>query len=721
MLNFSNLYITSLHLIKYCLTISVIFFIVLPAYAEKRIFIIPFESKSNDEKVKLLSTGLTDILTNTLSITDELIIPESEQFEFARKELNIEKLKAENPEIFKKLGSLINADEFIKGELSKNENKFQINIHFINGKTGKKLRSGAIIDKDFFELAKKLVYEIISQEKLAFSDIQKQNIEKILNPTKDFKSYNFYLKGKIATNSLSLEGYKEAIKYFEQAIAHDKKFSQALAEKAQTQALLALYLKLDGYFAEALIKDAEKNALEALKQNINLIKANKALSILYNLNNQPEKGQSEAKKVLELNPNDSFANFLLWLNKEKSWENLDTDNLLFKTALKLNPYLFPAHILKGYINSKKNLDEAIANYKIPLKLNPGFTLIYNQLGNLYYENKRKEEALIQFNNALKISPDSFSAHKGLGSIYLETEDYQNAEQHFTEALKYRNDSYCHYSLAVIYNLQGKDPEAIKEYQEAAKLSPEDPKYHSGLGLAYYHQNKFDEAVEEYKKSLALIPQLAFTRVNLGLAYYRQKKAEEGITEIKEVIRVKPGFSYAHYNLGIIYEDQSKMAEAINEYQEAIKANPEYALAHNNLGIIYQKQGKTEEALNEFTEAIKSNSGLINAYFNIGKVHQYSKKYQEAIAAYKLAIKLSPGYKMAISELANVYLALGEENIKNKKPEEAIANYKEGIKIKPNDERVYISLGKVYLLLGKKREAENAFKKACDFGNKKACK
>lgn len=127
-------------------------------------------------------------------------------------------------------------------------------------------------------------------------------------------------------------------------------------------------------------------------------------------------------------------------------------------------------------------EQAIAQYREALRINPEFELARNNLGNAFMREGRTDEAIAEFREALKIDPHNGEAHDNLGI-----------------------------ALASVGNLDG----AIAEYRESVRIDPTVAARHYNLSNSLYQKGEAEEALAEAKQSAQLRPQNTLYQSNLA--------------------------------------------------------------------------------------------------------------------------------------------------------------------------------------------------------------
>ena len=81
------------------------------------------------------------------------------------------------------------------------------------------------------------------------------------------------------------------------------------------------------------------------------------------------------------------------------------------------------------------LDLAKKNYEAAMKLDPKFPQAVNNLGTIYYAERRYSKALKYYHKALKLDQDSASIWVNLGSGYFAKHDMKHAAMAYDKALE----------------------------------------------------------------------------------------------------------------------------------------------------------------------------------------------------------------------------------------------------------------------------------------------
>lgn len=640
--------------------------IAIPALAEKKISVLPFEVLTQKEDIKQFGIGTMDTLTSALSNVPDFIMIDRGQLNAVLKEQAFQKSGFSENKNSTEIGKILGADILVLGSIQYFENEYRINAHFTEVKTGKILKTVLVTGNNIFKLQDQLASEIIKQQEIKITNQQEQSIKNITQATDNVSAYDYYIKGKTSYFLGTIDDYKQAINYFDKALEIDKNYTLALAAKASSQAQLSNEYRLSGLDNNDLFTEAEKNAKMALGQNENLNEVHLALANIYLSKEDYVNSKTEIEKALKINPNDASSYTLLWVIESfQNRKNVDFESPLLAKSLELNPNLVATRIFLslGYLKSTELEKSNIEARKI-IEISPNNTYGHYMLGNNYLAQGKFDEALKELNKALELNPKNVIALSGLGSFYL---------------------------------VQGQFDEAIELAQKSIKISDTNPGNHYILGMGYFGKDRIDEALTEIQYAIKNYP--AFNN-----------------------------YSSVHNVLGKIFEKQGKFDEAIDAFKSSIKVSKgdkesEFYndSSYYHLGILNNKKGNYEEAV-RFYKNIKGlliekstlNKKLTESLFSWGLNLYQNNKIAESIEVYKEALKISPDNN-------EIHLNLGVAYYYNKEIDNAISEYTKAINLKPENSDAHFNLAIAYQLQSKNDLSEIEFKKSCELGMKSACK
>jgi tetratricopeptide (TPR) repeat protein len=202
------------------------------------------------------------------------------------------------------------------------------------------------------------------------------------------EAYELYLKGRFYINKRTWPELTQSTKYFQQCIDEDPGFALAYAGLA------------DSYLANSIASPQEFDP----------------------------RAKAAATRALELDDDLAEAHAVLGAVKadfEFDWPGAEQE---FKRAIELDPNDADAHYRYSfnYLTPLGKSDQAIAEMKKALDLDPFSRIDNTVLGLAYFYGGRNEEGLKQFQKAIELNPDFFVTYYHLAWLYAQLGQYADA-------------------------------------------------------------------------------------------------------------------------------------------------------------------------------------------------------------------------------------------------------------------------------------------------------
>jgi TolB-like protein/Tfp pilus assembly protein PilF len=372
--------------------------------------VLPLENRSHDPEQDYFADGMTDeLITELAKLNAVRVISRTSVMRFKNTDKSM-------PEIARSL----NVDAVVEGSVQRVGDRVKINARLLQARTDQELWARSY-ERDLSDVLG-LQHEVA--EAIAGS------IEVTLAPASgsrklhsvDPEAHEAYLKGLYYWNKRTPEGLKRALQYFQQAIDKDPNYALAYAGLSYAYA-----------FAPELGLPSQ---------------------------NAKEKQKAAALKAVALDDSLPEAHTSLAAALEDEWNWIGAE-IQYKRAIELNPnYATARHWHSIYLSTLSRHEEAVAEAKRALDLDPLSLIIQANLGGRYLRAGRYAEAIQECQKALDMDSSFVIGHDCVGFGYLQT---------------------------------GRPQEAIAEFQAAVRLSHGDPESVSGLGYAYAISGKLREA------------------------------------------------------------------------------------------------------------------------------------------------------------------------------------------------------------------------------------
>ena len=424
---------------------------------EKSIAILPFENLSRDPDNAYFAEGVQEeILTRLAKIADLKVISPTSTQGYQSKPGNL-------AEIAKQLG----VANILEGSVQKAADQVRVNVQLINALNDAHLW-GDVYDRkltDIFAVESDIATTIADTLQAKLTGAEKQSISS--QPTSDLTAYELYLKGRSLWGKRGGDNLRQAIAFYEQAIARDPNYALAYSGLAEAYVILPNYTAVVAS-REAFSK-AKAAALKALQLDDKLAEAHTALADVLFDDFDMAGSISEFQRAIALNPNYATAH---------QWYGCD-----------------PLRALGRF-------DEAIAEGKRAVELDPLSPVINSDLAQTLSIARRYDEAIAQFHKTLEIDPMFWVAHSALGGALERKGDLPAAIAEFTKAQQLSDDLRARVPLAAAKAQSGNKEAAVQMLAELEELARHGNVRTYWRALLYLSLGNRDEAIRWLEKGTA---------------------------------------------------------------------------------------------------------------------------------------------------------------------------------------------------------------------------
>ena len=170
-------------------------------------------------------------------------------------------------------------------------------------------------------------------------------------------------------------------------------------------------------------------------------------------------------------PSDADAHAALaWVKwiYEWDWPGAEAE---FKRAIEFGPNSSRARGQYAlFLASEGRNQEALEQEHLALELDPLSVINNTNLGDILSSNGQIDQAIAQYRKVIGMDPHFGAAHEGLGLAYARTKRYDEAVEEILAGLEYDSDPQYRGELAWTYAIAGKRHLAQETLRELNKLS-----------------------------------------------------------------------------------------------------------------------------------------------------------------------------------------------------------------------------------------------------------
>jgi serine/threonine-protein kinase len=429
--------------------------------------VLPLENLSGNPGQDYFAEGMTEELITQLAqigalrvISRTSVMP----YQGSRKTLS---------QIARELG----VDAVVEGSVMRSGDRVRINAKLIQASNDESLWAKGYDRNltDVLSLQAEVARDIAQEIRVELTPQEQSRLSASAHVSPE--AHDAYLKGRYHWNKDTEEQYRQAEKYFQQAIAIDPNYA-------------ASYSGLADYYW----------ATNELAPQIAMPKA-----------------KEYAQKALAID--DSLSSAHATLADVKFYADWDWPGaeLEYKRALQLNPNDAEAHRMYSvFLSAMGRASDALAEMQIVQNLDP--LSAFTSSGWAYYFARQFDRAIEQCRKTLELEPDDLGAHSCLGYSYLAKKDYAKAVQESKKAAELsRNEPLRMAGLGLAYGVAGQKAEArrlLSELQTQSKLRYLPPYF---LATVYVGLGEKDQAFALLEKGYAeRDPYLTYLKVEPAL-------------------------------------------------------------------------------------------------------------------------------------------------------------------------------------------------------------
>ncbi len=322
-----------------------------------------------------------------------------------------------------------------------------------------------------------------------------------------------------------------------------------------------------------------------LEPNDALTHYNLALALKYK--GDTRQAIDEFETTLQLKPKWAEAHYGL----SAAWYDLhDLANALkeLRAAIELDPKNVAAHRLAARVYSEQS-DPLSADRELrrALESKPSAE-IHFELGLVQGQLSNLDQAAAEFRQVLRLNPRFPSAHRLLGVALRRQGNHAGALAQFRRAVDIDpNDPEAQCDLGMELKAGGDTAAAIAAFQRAIALKPDFEKAHYNLGIALQKQGQSDAGKKELDQLNALqdfrahLAQSKLLILN-GVEALKHQKFDDALPLFQKAADQSPELPTSYYYLGVTYERKDDPARAIAAYQKALELKPDYSQVHGDV-------------------------------------------------------------------------------------------------------------------------------------------
>jgi len=355
----------------------------------RSIAVLPFVNVSSDPENEYLSDGITDELIGALARVDGLqVASRTSMFSLKGK-----------PQDVRAIGSLFGVSEVLEGTVRRAGDRLRIAVQLTSTQDGRLLWSQRYDRElvDVFALQDEIARTIVGTLRAgSFAELPDPTPNRY---TTNVKAYGYYLKGRYAWNKRTQEGVREAVEFFERAIAEDPAYALAYAGLSDSYALHVDYRNVP---VREGLERAEEYARKAIELDDRLAEAHASLA---------------------------WCLFIY----DWDWDASDRES---RRAIELDPRYASAHQWYTFLLASQGRgEESVASAQRAIELDPSSVSGRRSIAWANYYARRYDQARYHAQRAVTMNPTAEESYRILGLSLAQSGELDEAERVLQEAVE----------------------------------------------------------------------------------------------------------------------------------------------------------------------------------------------------------------------------------------------------------------------------------------------
>ena len=414
--------------------------------------VLPFENLTGDPAQDYFVDGMTDALTTDLAQIGGLqVISRTSAMQYQR---------AKKP--LPAIGHELNVDALLQGAVVRSGQHVRITAQLIHAATDRHVWAQSFESElsDVLALQQQMARTIAAAIQGRLEPPSSARAERL-----DPQAYESYLKGLAVGGRQNYDGHRQAVAYFEDAVARQPAFALAYAAMAQAQ---LQFLYGGPLSPRETIPKAEAAARRALQLDDTLAQAHRSLgAILHNFYWRWEDGDKEFARARELSASssESLPAAAAALIRSGRFEEAIADA---ERARKLDPLAFNTYMNLAFAyRAAGQYDRAIAEIRRALEIVPEQNRAHFQLGVTFLFMGRSNDAIGELETAVKLNQGNPRLQAYLGYAYAAVGRPLDARRILKELESRARQQYVSsFGISLIHDALGEKEPALAALERA---------------------------------------------------------------------------------------------------------------------------------------------------------------------------------------------------------------------------------------------------------------
>lgn len=392
-----------------------------------------------------------------------------------------------------------------------------------------------------------------------------------------------------------------------------------------------------------------------LKRTPKVLSTRLARAGLYLKLDRPTSARADAEFVLEANPDDTQASFLLW-----------------QAALRIGDDVLAKEAAEA-VSSRLRATEDVVLMKSALLLRIAALLSYRQ-GDLELADR-------YLGRFLQLSPNDMSMQRVHGQVKLQLGEAQDAIRILHPLYRQNStDLDVLLGLGKAYIAIGHHSEASGVLEKASKLAPHHPTLEAYLALSRAGLGDWEQAVTGLDEAVAADASGKPTSLMLSLIQLRSGESDAALATLESYIERSPADPMAFNLLGLVQASRGDLPATRAAFEAAVETAPDYLTAQFNLAKLDFAEGEAVAATTRLEKVVEQKPDAGPALMLLADIALAQNDMETAVRWLEKAASGTVDVIPALAKVAEVNLTMGRptvafaiaERLTQMNPEDALA-------------------------------------------------
>jgi Flp pilus assembly protein TadD len=228
----------------------------------------------------------------------------------------------------------------------------------------------------------------------------------------------------------------------------------------------------------------------------------------------------------------------------------------------------------------------------------------NISADLYYQEGQLEAAIAEYRLALRLDPDNVNVHNSLGICLAQGEDPDGARCAFETAQRLDpGEAMAVYNLGVLCLLEKNPAAALEQFRQAYAMETKIFEIPFQIGKLLSEQKAYNEAIPYLEKAIDLRTASGPAHTLLGRCRASLGQTHPAIAAYQRAVKINPNNAAALSALGSLYDAKGENPEiCVTFCRQSVTLSPNNGLFRLRLARLYHKHNQLERALAEYESA-----------------------------------------------------------------------------------------------------------------------